>query len=87
MHLTIIFAGYVEDLSKGKMLRFEDSLPKLPVPTLEGSHLLERNCKKDTDFSPQKPRSVTSNPYILFSPNLNMKARKRQSRTSSRQEV
>ncbi|EED15450.1 carnitine acetyl transferase [Talaromyces stipitatus ATCC 10500] len=27
--------GYVEDLSKGKMLRFENSLPKLPVPTLE----------------------------------------------------
>ncbi|KAF2752898.1 acyltransferase ChoActase/COT/CPT [Pseudovirgaria hyperparasitica] len=27
--------GYVEDLSKGKMLRFEDSLPRLPVPTLE----------------------------------------------------
>ncbi|KAH8705661.1 carnitine acetyl transferase [Talaromyces proteolyticus] len=27
--------GYVEDLSKGKMLRFEDSLPKLPVPSLE----------------------------------------------------
>ncbi|EFQ99217.1 carnitine O-acetyltransferase [Nannizzia gypsea CBS 118893] len=28
-------AGYKEDLSKGKMLRFEDSLPRLPVPTLE----------------------------------------------------
>ncbi|KAK2873324.1 hypothetical protein FQN49_002438 [Arthroderma sp. PD_2] len=28
-------AGYKEDMSKGKMLRFEDSLPKLPVPTLE----------------------------------------------------
>ncbi len=28
-------SGYVEDLSKGAMLRFEDSLPKLPVPTLE----------------------------------------------------
>ena len=27
--------GYKEDLSKGRMLRFEDSLPKLPVPTLE----------------------------------------------------
>jgi carnitine O-acetyltransferase len=27
--------GYVEDLSKGPMLRFQDSLPKLPVPTLE----------------------------------------------------
>ncbi|KUL87844.1 hypothetical protein ZTR_03178 [Talaromyces verruculosus] len=27
--------GYVEDLSKGRTLRFEDSLPKLPVPTLE----------------------------------------------------
>ncbi|PBP17172.1 choline/Carnitine O-acyltransferase [Diplocarpon rosae] len=27
--------GYTEDLSKGAMLRFEDSLPKLPVPTLE----------------------------------------------------
>jgi carnitine O-acetyltransferase len=28
-------AGYKEDLSKGKMLRFEDSLPHLPVPSLE----------------------------------------------------
>lgn len=28
-------AGYKEDASKGKMLRFEDSLPRLPVPTLE----------------------------------------------------
>ncbi|KAF2127656.1 acyltransferase ChoActase/COT/CPT [Dothidotthia symphoricarpi CBS 119687] len=28
-------AGYKEDLSKGAMLRFEDSLPQLPVPTLE----------------------------------------------------
>ncbi|KAJ5172869.1 hypothetical protein N7492_005462 [Penicillium capsulatum] len=27
--------GYKEDLSKGKMLRFEDSLPHLPVPALE----------------------------------------------------
>ncbi|KAF1992264.1 carnitine O-acetyltransferas-like protein [Aulographum hederae CBS 113979] len=27
--------GYKEDMSKGKMLRFEDSLPRLPVPTLE----------------------------------------------------
>lgn len=27
--------GYVEDLSKGKTLRFENSLPKLPVPSLE----------------------------------------------------
>ncbi|KAF2837378.1 acyltransferase ChoActase/COT/CPT [Patellaria atrata CBS 101060] len=27
--------GYREDMSKGKMLRFEDSLPRLPVPTLE----------------------------------------------------
>ncbi|CAG8951434.1 hypothetical protein HYFRA_00007350 [Hymenoscyphus fraxineus] len=27
--------AYKEDLSKGPMLRFEDSLPKLPVPTLE----------------------------------------------------
>jgi carnitine O-acetyltransferase len=27
--------GYREDISKGKMLRFEDSLPRLPVPTLE----------------------------------------------------
>ncbi|KKY27587.1 putative carnitine acetyl transferase [Phaeomoniella chlamydospora] len=27
--------GYREDLSKGAMLRFEDSLPKLPVPPLE----------------------------------------------------
>ncbi|KAF2201283.1 carnitine O-acetyltransferas-like protein [Delitschia confertaspora ATCC 74209] len=28
-------AGYKEDQSKGAMLRFEDSLPRLPVPTLE----------------------------------------------------
>ncbi|GAM84639.1 hypothetical protein ANO11243_026380 [Dothideomycetidae sp. 11243] len=28
-------AGYKEDMSKGKMLRYEDSLPRLPVPTLE----------------------------------------------------
>jgi len=27
--------GYKEDLSKGRMLRYEDSLPKLPVPSLE----------------------------------------------------
>jgi carnitine O-acetyltransferase len=27
--------GYREDSSKGPMLRFEDSLPRLPVPTLE----------------------------------------------------
>jgi carnitine O-acetyltransferase len=27
--------GYKEDLAKGAMLRFEDSLPRLPVPTLE----------------------------------------------------
>jgi len=27
--------GYVEDKSKGPMLRFQESLPKLPVPTLE----------------------------------------------------
>ena len=28
-------AGYKEDVSKGAMLRFEDSLPRLPVPSLE----------------------------------------------------
>ncbi|KAK3688412.1 acyltransferase ChoActase/COT/CPT [Podospora appendiculata] len=28
-------AGYVEDKSKGLMLRFQESLPRLPVPTLE----------------------------------------------------
>jgi carnitine O-acetyltransferase len=28
-------AGYVEDKSKGAMLRYEDSLPKLPVPPLQ----------------------------------------------------
>ncbi|ETS83014.1 hypothetical protein PFICI_04890 [Pestalotiopsis fici W106-1] len=28
-------SGYVEDKSKGPMLRFQESLPKLPVPTLE----------------------------------------------------
>ncbi|PNS17034.1 Carnitine O-acetyltransferase, mitochondrial [Sphaceloma murrayae] len=27
--------GYKEDLTQGKMLRYEDSLPRLPVPTLE----------------------------------------------------
>ncbi|KAG6016941.1 hypothetical protein E4U43_002684 [Claviceps pusilla] len=27
--------GYIEDKSKGPMLRFQDSLPRLPVPTLE----------------------------------------------------
>lgn len=27
--------GYVEDISKGPMLRYQESLPKLPVPTLE----------------------------------------------------
>jgi carnitine O-acetyltransferase len=27
--------GYREDISKGSMLRFEDSLPRLPVPSLE----------------------------------------------------
>ena len=27
--------AYKEDHSKGAMLRFEESLPKLPVPTLE----------------------------------------------------
>ncbi|KAF9893701.1 hypothetical protein FE257_009869 [Aspergillus nanangensis] len=27
--------GYKEDLSKGNLLRFEDSLPQLPVPSLE----------------------------------------------------
>ncbi|RDW92057.1 putative choline carnitine o-acyltransferase protein [Coleophoma crateriformis] len=32
---TALPAGYKEDSSKGPMLRFEDSLPKLPVPTLE----------------------------------------------------
>jgi carnitine O-acetyltransferase len=28
-------SGYAEDKSKGAMLRFQDSLPRLPVPTLE----------------------------------------------------
>jgi carnitine O-acetyltransferase len=32
---NVHFKGYKEDLSKGPMLRFEESLPKLPVPTLE----------------------------------------------------
>ena len=35
MVLTMVTKGYKEDMSKGAMLRFEDSLPKLPVPTLE----------------------------------------------------
>ncbi|KFG83220.1 carnitine acetyl transferase [Metarhizium anisopliae] len=30
-----ILLGYSEDKSKGAMLRFQDSLPRLPVPTLE----------------------------------------------------
>lgn len=34
--LTVLFLlGYVEDNSKGPMLRFQESLPRLPVPTLE----------------------------------------------------
>lgn len=33
--LTNYTAGYAEDKSKGPMLRFQDSLPRLPVPTLE----------------------------------------------------
>ncbi|KAI1953138.1 Carnitine O-acetyltransferase mitochondrial [Ophidiomyces ophidiicola] len=33
--LNLKTTGYKEDMSKGKMLRFEDSLPQLPVPTLE----------------------------------------------------
>ncbi|KAJ5081856.1 Carnitine O-acetyltransferase [Penicillium alfredii] len=33
--LIRVTPGYKEDLSKGKMLRFEDSLPRLPVPPLE----------------------------------------------------
>ncbi|KAL8751671.1 MAG: hypothetical protein Q9184_005998 [Pyrenodesmia sp. 2 TL-2023] len=33
--LTLNVPGYREDMSKGSMLRFEDSLPRLPVPTLE----------------------------------------------------
>jgi len=34
-HSSSLPAGYKEDKSKGPMLRFQDSLPKLPVPTLE----------------------------------------------------
>ncbi|MCJ1241380.1 Carnitine O-acetyltransferase mitochondrial [Varicellaria rhodocarpa] len=34
-HANGIIQGYREDSSKGPMLRFEDSLPRLPVPTLE----------------------------------------------------
>ena len=33
--LAEVCPGYKEDSSKGPMLRFEESLPKLPVPTLE----------------------------------------------------
>lgn len=33
--LRLTCPGYKEDLSKGKILRFEDSLPRLPVPSLE----------------------------------------------------
>ena len=36
MHLRLtIDKGYKEDSSKGPMLRFEENLPKLPVPSLE----------------------------------------------------
>ncbi|KAI9892855.1 MAG: Carnitine O-acetyltransferase mitochondrial [Vezdaea aestivalis] len=34
-HVSALPAGYKEDSSKGAMLRFEDSLPKLPVPSLQ----------------------------------------------------
>ncbi|KAF2089377.1 carnitine O-acetyltransferas-like protein [Saccharata proteae CBS 121410] len=34
-HQSALPEGYKEDMSKGKMLRFEDSLPRLPVPSLE----------------------------------------------------
>lgn len=34
-HNTSTPAGYVEDKSKGAMLRFQDSLPRLPVPSLD----------------------------------------------------
>ncbi|KFA49495.1 hypothetical protein S40293_02901 [Stachybotrys chartarum IBT 40293] len=34
-HCAVRYPGYVEDKSKGAMLRFQDSLPRLPVPTLE----------------------------------------------------
>ena len=34
-HLLMRGTGYREDRSKGPMLRFEDSLPRLPVPSLE----------------------------------------------------
>jgi len=33
--LTMAPKGYKEDMSKGRMLRYEDSLPKLPVPSLQ----------------------------------------------------
>jgi carnitine O-acetyltransferase len=31
----LVIIGYVEDKSKGAMLRFQESLPKLPVPSLQ----------------------------------------------------
>jgi len=34
-HSSNVPKGYAEDNSKGPMLRFQDSLPRLPVPTLE----------------------------------------------------
>lgn len=34
-HVLTSVSGYKEDKSKGPMLRFQESLPKLPVPTLE----------------------------------------------------
>ncbi|KOS21487.1 Carnitine O-acetyltransferase [Escovopsis weberi] len=34
-HNSSLPSGYVEDKSKGAMLRFQESLPRLPVPTLE----------------------------------------------------
>lgn len=34
-HILSSTPGYVEDKSKGPMLRYQDSLPRLPVPTLD----------------------------------------------------
>jgi len=76
--------GYKEDLSKGKMLRFEDSLPKLPVPTLEGTafhYPLQTSLQLLTPG--QKPRSDTSSRCILSSAKASLRSRKRLSRTSS----
>jgi hypothetical protein len=77
--------GYKEDISKGKMLRFEDSLPKLPVPTLEGKKVPTTYIRDQANEHIKKPQSATSSHYILSSLVPSSKPRKRQSRNSLKQ--